>query len=391
MSHTLIDNIGLLVTNDPSFDGSPLGLIENAAIVIESGSVTWVGRSGEFSRGDVDNSVDALGRCIIPGFVDSHTHMIFAGDRGAEFRARMQGESYSAGGIKQTVELTRAASNDDLLTNARRLFSEAMSSGTTTMECKSGYGLTVEDEARSLAVARQLTEETTFLGAHVIPKEFVNSPDDYVDLVCGQMLDAVLPHAKWIDVFCDRGAFNVDQARRILTAGMDKGLQARLHANQLEHGGGVQLGVELGVASVDHVSHLSDADIAALAKSTTVATLLPGAEFSTRSTYPDARRLFEAGVTVALASDCNPGSSYTSNMPFVMAVAVRDMHFSPEQALWSATTGGAQALRRTDVGHLGVGAKADFSILKTDSYIHLTYRPGVQLIDEVWRHGSRIH
>ncbi len=391
MSHTLIDNIGLLVTNDPSFDGSPLGLIENAAIVIESGSVTWVGRSGEFSRGDVDNSVDALGRCIIPGFVDSHTHMIFAGDRGAEFRARMQGESYSAGGIKQTVELTRAASNDDLLTNARRLFSEAMSSGTTTMECKSGYGLTVEDEARSLAVARQLTEETTFLGAHVIPKEFVNSPDDYVDLVCGQMLDSVLPHAKWIDVFCDRGAFNVDQARRILTAGMDKGLQARLHANQLEHGGGVLLGVELGVASVDHVSHLSDADIAALAKSTTVATLLPGAEFSTRSTYPDARRLFEAGVTVALASDCNPGSSYTSNMPFVMAVAVRDMHFSPEQALWSATTGGAQALRRTDVGHLGVGAKADFSILKTDSYIHLTYRPGVQLIDEVWRHGSRIH
>ena len=391
MSHTLIDNIGLLVTNDPSFDGSPLGLIENAAIVIESGSITWVGRSGEFSRGDVDNSVDALGRCIIPGFVDSHTHMIFAGDRGAEFRARMQGESYSAGGIKQTVELTRAASNDDLLTNARRLFSEAMSSGTTTMECKSGYGLTVEDEARSLAVARQLTEETTFLGAHVIPKEFVNSPDDYVDLVCGQMLDSVLPHAKWIDVFCDRGAFNVDQARRILTAGMDKGLQARLHANQLEHGGGVLLGVELGVASVDHVSHLSDADIAALAKSTTVATLLPGAEFSTRSDYPDARRLFEAGVTVALASDCNPGSSYTSNMPFVMAVAVRDMHFSPEQALWSATKGGAQALRRTDVGHLGVGAKADFSILKTDSYIHLTYRPGVQLIDEVWRHGSRIH
>ena len=391
MSHTLIDNIGLLVTNDSSIDGSSLGVVKNAAIVIENSLIKWVGRTGEFSRGDVDDSVDALGRCIIPGFVDSHTHMIFAGDRGAEFRARMQGESYSAGGIKRTVELTRAASNDVLLTNARRLFSEAMSSGTTTMECKSGYGLTVEDEARSLSIARQLTEETTFLGAHVIPKEFADSPDDYVDLVCGPMLEAVLPHAKWIDVFCDRGAFNVDQARRILTSGIAKGLQARLHVNQLEHGGGVQLGVELGVASVDHVSHLSDADIAALAKSTTVATLLPGAEFSTRSTYPDARRLFEAGVTVALASDCNPGSSYTSNMPFVMAVAVRDMYFSPEQALWSATKGGAQALRRTDVGHLALGAKADFSILKTDSYIHLTYRPGVQLIDEVWRHGSRIH
>ena len=391
MSHTLIENIGLLVTNDPSFDGSPLGLIENAAIVTESGAIKWVGCTGEFSRSDVDDSVDALGRCIIPGFVDSHTHMIFAGDRGAEFRARMQGQSYAAGGINRTVELTRAASNDDLLTNARRLFSEAMASGTTTMECKSGYGLTVHDEARSLAIARQLTEETTFLGAHVIPKEFVNSPGDYVDLVCSEMLEAAMPHAKWIDVFCDRGAFNVDQARRILAAGISQGLQTRLHANQLEHGDGVQLGVEMGAASVDHVSYLSDADIAALGKSTTVATLLPGAEFSTRSTYPDARRLFEAGVTVALASDCNPGSSYTSNMPFVMAVAVRDMYFSPEQALWSATKGGARALRRSDVGHLGVGARADFSILKTASYIHLTYRPGVQLIDEVWRHGSRIH
>lgn len=391
MSHTLIDNIGLLVTNDSSFDGSPLGLIENAAIVIEGDTIKWVGRSGEFSRGDVDGSVDALGRCIIPGFVDSHTHMIFAGDRGPEFRARMQGESYTAGGIQQTIDLTRAASNDDLLSNARRLFSEAMASGTTTIECKSGYGLTVDDEVRSLFLARQLSEETTFLGAHVIPKEFINSPEDYVDLVCGEMLEAAQPHARWIDVFCDRGAFSVDQARRILTAGISKGLLPRLHANQLEHGGGVQLGVELAAASVDHVSHLSDADVASLSNSTTVATLLPGAEFSTRSTYPDARRLFDAGVTVALASDCNPGSSYTTNMPFVMALAVREMFFSSEQALWSTTKGGALALRRLDVGHLGVGAKADFSILKTDSYIHLTYRPGVQLIDEVWRHGSRIH
>ena len=391
MSLTLIDNIGLLATNDPSFDGSPLGLIESAAIIIEGGVIKWVGQTGEFSRSDVDGSVDALGRCIIPGFVDSHTHMIFAGDRSSEFRARMQGESYLAGGIRQTVDSTRAASNDYLLANYQRLVSEAMASGTTTIECKSGYGLTVDDEARSLSIARQLTEETTFLGAHVIPSEFADAPEDYVDLICGKMLEAALPNAKWIDVFCDRGAFSVDQARRILTAGASKGLQTRLHANQLEPGGGVLLGVELGVASVDHVSHLSDADIAALANSTTVATLLPGAEFSTRSAYPDARRLFDAGVTVALASDCNPGSSYTSNMAFVMAVAVREMYFSPEQALWSSTKGGALALRRTDVGHLGIGAVADFSILKTSSYLHLTYRPGVQLIDEVWRHGSRIH
>ena len=390
MSGTLVDNIGLLVTNDLSVDGSPLGIIENAAFIIEDEIITWVGRAGEVSSKDLGNTVDAHGRCVIPGFVDSHTHLVFAGDRSGEFRARMQGEPYAAGGINYTVELTRAASNGDLLASARRLFAEATASGTTTMETKSGYGLTVDDEARSLAVAKQLTDETTFLGAHIVPKEFKASPEDYVDLVCGPMLDAALPNSKWIDVFCDKGAFTPEQARKILQAGMAKGLLPRLHANQLQPGEGVQLGVELGAASVDHVSHLSDADIAALSHSDTVATLLPGAEFSTRSTYPDARRLFEAGVTVALASDCNPGSSYTTSMPFVIAIAVRDMYFSPEQALWSATKGGARALRRTDVGHLGKGASADFSLLGTHTYMHLAYRPGVQLIDEVWRHGVRV-
>ena len=390
MSRILVDNIGLLVTNDSTFDGTPLGIIENAAFIVEDETITWVGTAGEVSRNDVSNTVDAHGRCIIPGFVDSHSHLVFAGDRSAEFRARMQGEAYAAGGINYTVELTRAASNGDLLASARRLFAEATSSGTTTMETKSGYGLTVDDEARSLAVAKQVTSETTFLGAHIVPKEFKDAPEDYVDLVCGPMLDAALPNSKWIDVFCDKGAFTADQARRILQAGIDKGLLPRLHANQLEPGAGVQLGVELGAASVDHVSHLSDADIAALSHSKTVATLLPGAEFSTRSAYPDARRLFDAGVSVALASDCNPGSSYTTSMPFVIAIAVRDMHFSPEQALWSTTQGGAQALRRTDVGHLGKGASADFSILGTHTYMHLAYRPGVQLIDEVWRHGVRV-
>jgi imidazolonepropionase len=390
MSGTLVDNIGLLVTNDLSVDGSPLGIIENAAFIIEDEIITWVGTAGEVSSKDLGNTVDAHGRCVIPGFVDSHTHLVFAGDRSGEFRARMQGEPYAAGGINYTVELTRAASNGDLLASARKLFAEATASGTTTMETKSGYGLTVDDEARSLAVAKQLTDETTFLGAHIVPKEFKDSPEDYVDLVCGPMLDAALPNSKWIDVFCDKGAFTPEQARKILQAGMAKGLLPRLHANQLQPGEGVQLGVELGAASVDHVSHLSDADIAALSHSDTVATLLPGAEFSTRSTYPDARRLFEAGVTVALASDCNPGSSYTTSMPFVIAIAVRDMYFSPEQALWSATKGGARALRRSDVGHLGKGASADFSLLGTHTYMHLAYRPGVQLIDEVWRHGVRV-
>lgn len=390
MTRTLVDNIGLLVTNDPLIDGSPLGLIKDAAFLMEDGAISWVGESSSASRNEIPNRIDAQGRCVIPGFVDSHTHLVFAGDRSDEFRARMQGEPYAAGGINYTVELTRKASNGELLQSGRRLIAEANASGTTTLECKSGYGLTVDDEARSLVVARQLTDETTFLGAHIVPMEYRDRPEEYVDLVCGPMLDAALPNAKWIDVFCDKGAFTGEQTRKILKAGIARGLLPRLHANQLEPGEGVQIGVELGAASVDHVSHLSDDDIALLAHSQTLATLLPAAEFSTRSNYPDARRLFEAGVNVALASDCNPGSSYTTNIPFVIAIAVRDLHFSPEQAIWSATKGGAMALRREDVGHLGVSARADFSILSTTSYIHLAYRPGVPLIDEVWRNGRRI-
>ena len=390
MTRTLVENIGLLITNDPSVDGTLLGLIPEAAFMVEDGFVTWFGQSQAASRSDVVNRINAHGRCVIPGFVDSHTHLVFAGDRSEEFRARMQGESYNAGGINSTVDLTRQASSGQLLQSARRLVAEANDSGTTTIECKSGYGLTVVDEARSLLVAKQLTDETTFMGAHVVPREFKDSPDDYVDLVCGPMLEAARPYAKWIDVFCDKGAFTADQTRKILKAGIESGLWPRLHANQFEPGEGVQIGVEVNAASVDHLTYVSDADINSLTDSNTVATLLPAAEFSTRSQYPDARKFFEAGVTVALASDCNPGSAYTTNMPFVIALAVRDLFFSPEQAMWSATQGGAKALRRNDVGHLGPGARADFAILSTPSYIHLAYRPGVPLIDEVWRHGCRI-
>ena len=388
MSQTLIKNIGLLVTNNSEVDGTPLGLIENAAILIESGKVKWVGAS-ESSPG-AEKSIDASGKCVIPGFVDSHNHLIFAGDRSKEFAARMAGQKYEAGGIAYTVELTRKASDGDLLSNAGRLQHEALHSGTTTIEIKSGYGLTVKDEVRSLSIAKQLTTETTFLGAHVVPSEYKGKADDYVDLVCGQMLTEAKPYAKWIDVFCDRGAFTTEQARKILKAGIAAGLQPRLHANQLEQGDGIALGVELDAASVDHVSHFNQSDIEKLARSKTVATLLPGAEFSTRSTYPDARKLIDAGVTVALAADCNPGSSYTTNMPLMIALAVREMFMTPEQAVWSATKGGAQALRRSDVGHLAAGATADFVILKESSYIHLAYRPGVNLIDEVWQHGAKI-
>jgi imidazolonepropionase len=390
MSRTLISNISLLVTNDPSLDGTPLGVINDAALLIENGKVSWVGSNSQAPHKDVESVIDAEDRCVVPGFVDSHNHLVFAGDRSAEFQARMKGEKYSAGGIHYTVEQTRLASKENLTRNVKSLVSEALHSGTTTLEIKSGYGLTVAHEKRSIEIAAEFTKETTFLGAHVVPLEFANSPEEYVDLVIGEMLEEAAHQAKWIDVFCDRGAFNPDQTRKILKAGVAKGLLPRLHANQLEQGEGIAVGVELDAASVDHVSHCNDRDIALLAGSNTVATFLPGAEFSTRSAYPDARRMHEAGVTVALASDCNPGSSYTNNMAFVIALAVRDLFFTPEQAIWSATAGGAKALRRTDIGNLCVGSSADFSILKSNSYIHLAYRPGVNLIEQVWRNGTQL-
>jgi imidazolonepropionase len=388
MSQSLIKNIGLLVTNDPSLGKTELGLIENAALLIENGKVAWVGANE--SAPTAEKTIDAAGKAVIPGFVDSHNHLIFAKDRAQEFSARMKGESYTAGGIATTVAATRSATDDELLSNATRLVHEGLRSGTTTVEIKSGYGLSVKDEVRSLQIAKQLSDETTFLGAHVVPSEYKGKAGEYVDLICEQMITQAKPYAKWIDVFCDKGAFTTDQARKILKAGVAAGLKPRLHANQLEQGDGIALGVEVGAASVDHISHFNNNDVELLKKGKTVATFLPGAEFSTRSKYPDARRLLEAGVRVAIASDCNPGSSYTTNMPLMIALAVREMNFTPEQALWSATYGGALALQRDDVGHLAVGARADFVILKESSYIHLAYRPGVNLVDEVWQHGKRI-
>jgi imidazolonepropionase len=384
-----ITNIGSLITNDQNLGSGILGELENAALVIENGQVAWVGNSD--SAPAADQVVDAQGMGVIPGFVDSHAHMVFAGDRSKEFEARMNGEKYSAGGIKSTVAKTRAATDAELEANFISLQNEMIRSGITTFESKSGYGLSVHDDARSLAIASKHTSETTFLGAHVVPEDYAGKADEYVSLVTGEMLDACAPHAKWVDVFCDVGAFDVDQSRAVLTAGIAKGLKPRIHANQLAQGGGVLLAVELDCASADHCTHLSAQDIEALANSNTVATLLPGAEFSTRATYPDAKKLFAAGVTVALATDCNPGSSYTTSMSFCMALAIRDMGFSPEQALWSATLGGAKALRRTDVGALSVGMSADLTILSAPSFRHLGYRPGVDQISQVLKAGKTIY
>ncbi len=386
---TLVTGISELVTNDPAYgDGSPLGLVAGAAVVVEGGAVAWVGPAAQAPA--ADRRRDLGGRAVVPGFVDTHAHLVFAGDRSAEFAARMSGAAYTGGGIATTVAATRAATDEELRANLARLVAEMRRQGTTTVEVKSGYGLTVEDEARALRLAREVTPETTYLGAHVVPPEFDGRRDEYVALAAGEMLAACAPYARWADVFCEPGphAFDGDEARTVLQAAARAGLELRLHGNQLTAGPGVRLGVELGAASVDHCTHLSPADVEALAASGaairaddrgTVATLLPGVEFSTRSPYPDARGLLDAGAVVALATDCNPGSCFTSSMSLCIALAVREMHLTPAEALWAATAGGAIALRRNDIGHLSPGAQADLAVLDAPSHLHLSYRPGVPI------------
>ncbi|MGM7699619.1 imidazolonepropionase [Microbacterium sp. A84] len=387
---TLISNIGELVTNVDA-DGDQCGILRDAAVLIEDGRIAWVGpaASAPTTHGQETEVVDAGARAIIPGFVDSHSHLVFAGDRAAEFEARMAGEKYAAGGIRSTVAATRAATEDELRTRLRGFVDELLAQGTTTVEIKSGYGLDVNTEERLVQLAAEVTPEVTFLGAHVVPAEYADRSDEYVDLVIGEMLDACAPHARWIDVFCETGAFTVEQSRRVLEAGIARGLVPRVHASQLGPGGGVQLAVELGAASIDHGTYLTDDDISALAASDTVLTLLPGVEFSTRQPYPDARRLIDAGVTVALACDTNPGSSFTSSMPFCIAIAVRDMGMTPAEALWAATAGGARALRRNDIGIIRPGARADLVLLNAPTHVHLAYRPGVPLVRQVWKDGER--
>jgi len=386
----LVEHIGELVTNDPAHDGA-LGTIHDAAVAIDGDRIAWVGEQRAAPDGVEGPRIDAAGAAALPGFVDSHTHLVFAGDRTAEFDARMRGERYAAGGIQTTVAATRAASEDELRANATRLRDEALRTGTTHVEVKSGYGLDVDDEVRLLTLAGELTDDVTFLGGHVVAPEYAGKADDYVDLVRGAMLDACAPLARWADVFCERGAFDVDQSRAILTAAKDKGLGLRIHANQLEPGPGARLAAELGAASADHLTHLGPGDAEALAGAGVVATLVPVADLSTRSPWPDARELLDAGATVALATDCNPGTSFTTNMPVVIALAVTAMRMTPAEAVWSATAGSARALQRFDVGTVQQGARADLVILDAPSYVHLAYRPGVPIVRTVIAAGTVVH
>ena len=386
MTATVIDGVGLLVTNDPRLGEGPLGLRREAAIVVEDGRVAAIEPAGAAG----DNRIDAGGRCVIPGFVDSHTHLVFAGNRADEFAARMAGRPYEAGGIRVTTEATRAADDTELreLTGRRR--AEGARAGITHVEIKSGYGLDVETERRLCEIAATFTDDVTFMGAHVVPAEYEGRADEYVELVRGPMLDACAPHARWIDVFCEEGAFDADQSRAVLEAGREAGLGLRVHGNQLGHGPGVRLAVECGAASVDHCTYLDDADIEALAGSETVATFLPATDFSTRQPYPDARRAIDAGARVAIATNTNPGSSNTTAMGFCIALAVRDMGMTMEEALQASTLGGANALSRDDVGRLAPGCRADALILDARSYADLVYRPGVPLVSTTISQGDLV-
>ena len=399
---TLITNIAELMTQDAEHR-----VLKDAAIVIEGERISWLGAAAGAPA--ADDAVDAAGRALLPGWVDSHTHLVFAGDRTAEFEARMAGGDYQAGGIAVTTGATRGTGDFDLTRLALGRVAEAVAQGTTYLETKTGYGLDVDNEARIARIASTVADEVTYLGAHLVPAGM--DADEYTGLVCGPMLAAVRPYVRWADVFCERGAFNEDQSRRVLTACRDAGLGLRVHGNQLGQGPGVRLAVEFGAASVDHVNHLSRADVQDLADSWsgweaaagtggrgTVATCLPACDLSTRQPLAPARELLDTGVQLALASNCNPGSSYTSSMAFCVATAVLQMRLSVHEAVRAATYGGALALGRESgndadgeraVGSLAVGHRADLHLLNAPSATHLAYRPGMPLTHAVWRAGVR--
>ncbi len=378
--------ISELVTNDPGLGPGLLGIVQDAGVVVEDGRVVWAGPRRSMPAADL--AIDLGGRAMLPGWVDSHSHVVFAGDRAAEFSARMAGRPYQAGGMQSTVTATRAASDDALLATARKHRAEMIAGGTTCMETKTGYGLTAQDEMRcATAAATAGFDEITFLGAHVVPPEFDGDADAYLDLVCGTMLDLLAPAVRWIDVFCETGAFDEAQTRRVLAAGVRKGLGLRVHGNQLSEGAGVRIAVDTGAASVDHCTYLTDTDVQALAASDTVATLLPACDLSTLQPPAPGRRLVDAGATVALASNCNPGSSYTTSMNLVVALGVLQCRLSPAEAVSAATAGGAAALRRTDVGAVRVGARADLHVLDAPSHDYLAYRVGVPLTYAVFSRG----
>lgn len=378
---------------------SKLGLVKNGAILVREGRIVAVG-----TRAQVEalkdarraEKMDAGGRVVLPGFVDSHTHLIHAASRAEEYELKLQGASYEeisrkGGGILHSVKKLRAASAGQLKTRARAALEEFASYGTTTVEAKSGYGLDVTSELKILTLQRELKSEqpleivSTFLGAHVVPPEFRGKPDGaerYIKLLLEQMLPEVVSKklAEFCDVFCDRGAFTREQSRRILSEAQQEGLGTRLHAEQLCRTGAAQLGVELGAASCDHLEQVNAADVRALAKSQTVATLLPGCDFHLGwKNYAPARQLIDAGAVVALATDYNPGTSPTVSMPMILSLACTELHMSPAEAIAAATINAACALRRERrIGSLAPGKQADLAVFEVEDYREIPYYFGMQ-------------
>lgn len=399
-SSVLLRGIGQLVSNDPVVGGL-LGVLENAAVLISGGIIEWVGPGAEVPSADDRAEIDVEGRAVIPGFVDAHTHLVFAGDRADEFGRRLRGESYqeimdAGGGIMSTVGATRAATAEDLYSATANRVERMVAAGTTTIEMKSGYGLDVATETLLLEVAARLDLDlpvdivSTFLGAHSIPPEFVSDREGYLDLIENEMFPACAPLARFCDVFCEDGVFTLDETRRVLEAGKRYGLVPRLHADQLAASGGAGLAAELGAASADHLDHVTPEEIAAMATAGTAAVLLPGVSLSMRLPFPDPGPLLQAGLTVAIATDANPGTSYVLTMPFVVALACLEMGMSAEQAVWSATRGGALSLQLPDRGWIKAGAAADLVVLDADSYLHLPYRPDSDLVHRVVKSGRTV-
>lgn len=393
MTTELITGIRELVTqaSEQNHPDAAQNRHDDAALIIEDGRIAWIGPARNAPA--ADRQTDVAGRAVLPGWVDTHTHLIFAGDRSAEFEARLAGRRYSAGGIATTVRATREATEAELIANGLRLRAEAEQQGTTFIETKTGYGLDLATELRSARAAAEVADLVSYLGAHAVPAGVDRR--DYLDLVTGPMLRAVAPFSRFIDAFCEVGAFDVEETREVLLAGRAAGLGLRVHGNQLGFSGGVALAVELGAVSVDHCNYLSDDDVSRLAASSTVATLLPACDLSTREPLAPARRLLDAGANIAIATNCNPGSSYTTSMAYCVATAVLQMGLTVNEAVWAATRGAARAVGLGDgpdgIGCLRVGGLASLQVLDAPSIGHLAYRPGVPLTIAVWRNGERRH
>lgn len=395
----LVTNIGQLVTNDER-NGGLLGVIEGAAVAIEGGDVVWVGLDERIPERYTSHRVcDVAGAAVLPGFVDAHTHAVFAGDRSHEFAMRLSGARYEqiladGGGIYSTVRATREATLDELVDASLPRIARMLAAGTTTIEVKTGYGLDTATEVKMLdaidRICNVLPIDTmpTFLGAHVVAPEFADDRGAYLDLVTGAMLDAVADRVAFVDVFCDTEAFTVSETRRIAEAAQERGLALRVHADQLAHTGGAALAAEVGAVAVDHLDYSSDEDLVSLARAGTVAVLLPGVSYSMREPPPDGRRAWDAGLTVAIATDCNPGTSYIETMPFIISLAVVTSGMTPDEAVWSATRGGALALGLHDRGVVAPRHLGDLVVLDAPSYDHLAYRPDGELVAQVIKRGK---